>query len=57
MVVPPRIFIQVALKMLSGYRVIYPAYPTLDERPEALNRVGVNIATHVDSLLVLQVVR
>ena len=48
MVVPEGIFVQVALQVLGGYRVVDAVYAALGERPEPLYGVRVDRATNVD---------
>src|SRR6266542_6104979 len=48
MVVAECVFIKVALEMLSAHGVIDPPDAGLDEPKETLNRIGMNVAIHVD---------
>src|SRR5918992_2882084 len=47
-VVTEHVLVQVRLKVLGGHPTVYAAYATLQVRPEPVNRVRVDIATHID---------
>src|SRR5207245_10600896 len=47
MVLPPCALAQVQLEPLGGNRMVDAPNPALDQRPEALDGLGVNIPVHV----------
>src|SRR5438034_3512170 len=48
-VVAEHVFVHVGLQVLRGNPVIDPAHTATEQRPEALNRVGVNDPIDVDA--------
>ena len=50
-VVPVAEFIDVVVQVLPAYAVKLPMHPSLDQRPEALDRVGMDVSTHVPGLV------
>ncbi len=48
MVVAPRVLVKVGLEPLGRYRAVDATQPTLDERPEPLDGLGVDVPVHVD---------
>src|SRR5580693_3133032 len=47
-IVAVRVFVQIRLQVLLADGMIDAADPTFNERPKALDRIGVSIAHHVD---------
>jgi hypothetical protein len=54
MIIPPRVLVQVALRMLSGHGVVHTADAALHKAPKALDGVDVGIALNVDLGLVAE---
>ena len=48
MVVPESVFVQVGLEKLLANGMVHATDPTLNQRPEALNGVGMNVPDDVD---------
>jgi len=46
------VFVEVGLQVFVRNRVIDPADPALHQTPEPFNRIGVNVAHHVDTAFV-----
>lgn len=52
-IVAEAVFVQIGLEILLADRVINAAYSALDEAPEPLHGVRVNLANHIDLFTVL----
>ena len=48
MIIPPRVLVQVALKMLSGHGVVHAADAALYRAPEALDGTNLSVALNVN---------